>query len=83
MRVGDRFAIELPDGAVYDYDIAAIDVIDSDRELLRLFSDESLVALVTCWPFDAIAPGSTQRYVVSVSRIDSGATHGAAMATIH
>jgi sortase A len=65
LAVGDRFEIERPDGATYAYDIAAIDVIDTDRELLRLDAEESVVALVTCWPFDAVAPGGSERYVVT------------------
>jgi sortase A len=65
LALGDRFEIERADGAVYAYDIASIDVIDTDRELLRLDADESVVALVTCWPFDAVTPGGSERFVVT------------------
>jgi hypothetical protein len=33
--------------------------------MLRLDADESYVALVTCWPFDAVSVGGNWRYVVT------------------
>ncbi len=76
LALGDTFEIERADGAVYAYDIAAIDVIDTERELLRLDADESIVALVTCWPFDAVTPGGSERFVVT-GRLRSGPPRGA------
>jgi sortase A len=72
LALGDRFVIERPDGAAYEYDIAAIDVIDTDRELLRLDAEESVIALVTCWPFDALTAGGSLRYVVTGRRAVDG-----------
>jgi sortase A len=68
LAIGDRFAIELPDGTSLDYKVADIDVIDADRAMLRLDSDESVVMLVTCYPFDAVAAGGSLRYVVTAYR---------------
>jgi sortase A len=65
LALGDRFEIERPDGVTYAYDVVAVDVIDADHEQLRLDADESLVALVTCWPFDALAPGGSERFVAT------------------
>jgi sortase A len=65
LALGDRFEVERPDGAVYAYDVAAIDVIDTERDHLDMNADESVVALVTCWPFDAVTPGGSERYVVT------------------
>jgi sortase A len=67
-RVGDRFTIERPDGATDEYEVTALDVIDTDSEMLRLDADEPLVALVTCWPFDALSAGGSLRYVVTGRR---------------
>ena len=36
------------------YEVTALDVVDSERAELRLDADESIVVLVTCWPFDAV-----------------------------
>jgi sortase A len=64
LAIGDRFALERPDGAVYTYEVTALDVIDSEHAMLRLDAEESLVALVTCWPFDSIRRGPL-RYIVT------------------
>jgi sortase A len=64
LLVGDQFAIELPDGASYTYEVAAIDVVDANRSMLRLDAQESVVALVTCYPFESVLAGGSLRYVV-------------------
>jgi sortase A len=65
LAVGERFELELPDGSAHVYEVAAVDVVDASRAELRLDADESTVALVTCWPFDALTPGGTLRFVVT------------------
>lgn len=65
LEVGDRFEIEQPDGATHGYAVAAVDIVDAEHASLRLDADESLVVLVTCYPFDALAPGGSLRYVVT------------------
>jgi sortase A len=65
LAVGDELALERADGARFTYEVAALDVVDSDRALLRLDDEESVIALVTCWPFDAVTVGGSWRYVVT------------------
>lgn len=65
LAIGHEFTLERPDGSVYTYEVTALDVIDSERAMLRLDADESFVALVTCWPFDAVTVGGNWRYVVT------------------
>ena len=65
LAVGDVLLVERPDGAVLRYEVAALDVVDSARAELRLDADESIVVLVTCWPFDAVTVGGSWRYVVT------------------
>jgi sortase A len=65
LAVGDEFTVERPDGVTLRYAVAALDVIDIDRDALRLDADDSVVALVTCWPFDTVTPGGPLRYVVT------------------
>jgi sortase A len=65
LAVGDELTVERPDGARFVYEVAALDVVDSHRASLRLDADESVVALVTCWPFDAATVGGSWRYVVT------------------
>ena len=65
LTLGDRFEIERDDGARFRYTVTAIDVVDTKTDSLRLDASSSVVALVTCYPFDAVAPGGTLRYVVT------------------
>jgi sortase A len=65
LEIGDELSIERPDGSVLPYEITALDVVDSDRAQLRLDADESIVVLVTCWPFDSVDVGGSWRYVVT------------------
>ena len=64
LAIGDRFEIELPDGASFVYEVAEIDVIDAARTMVRLDAEGSIVMLVTCYPFEAVAAGGSLRYVV-------------------
>ena len=57
--------MELPDGRQYDYEVMAIDVVDSRRGQLVLDTAEAMMSLVTCYPFDGIETGGPLRYVVS------------------
>jgi sortase A len=64
IALGDRFEIELPNGAIYYYEVTALEVVDTSASRLRLDAQESIVALVTCYPFDAPTAGGALRYVV-------------------
>jgi sortase A len=65
LDIGDSLHVELPDGNRHVYEVVHIDVVDSRRGALVLDTDEAMLSLVTCYPFDAIDPGGPMRYVVS------------------
>ena len=65
LAIGDELALERPDGSVFVYEVTDLDVVDSRHAQLRLDADESIVVLVTCWPFEAIDVGGSWRYVVT------------------
>jgi sortase A len=65
LRVGDDLVLERPDGATLVYEVQDLDVVDSAHAELRLDSDESVVVLVTCWPFEAVTVGGSWRYIVT------------------
>jgi sortase A len=69
LELGDHFTVEMAYGAAYAYEVTSIDVLDADRALLRLDGDESVVVLVTCYPFEAVVPGGNLRYVVTGQRV--------------
>ena len=63
--LGDALQVELPDGRKHVYEVSAIDVVDSRRGSLVLDTNDSMLSLVTCYPFDAMEAGGPMRYVVS------------------
>ncbi len=65
LALGDRFEVERADGKAFDYVVTGIEIMDTRTASLRLDAADSVVALVTCYPFDALVPGGTLRYVVT------------------
>ena len=69
LAVGERLRVETSDGKKYIYEVVDIDVVDSRRSGLVLDADESVLSLVTCYPFDAIEAGGSMRYVVTLQLV--------------
>lgn len=65
LAVGEPLAVETTDGDSHLYQVVHIDVVDSRRSSLLLDTDESMLSLVTCYPFDASEPRGPMRYVVT------------------
>lgn len=68
LAVGEALTLETADGRLHLYEVTDIDVVDSGRSSLLLDTDESILSLVTCYPFDALEPGGPLRYVVTASK---------------
>ncbi len=64
VAVGDWLTIESATGEIQPYRISATRIVDSRRTRLDPTGAAPALALVTCYPFDAIAPGGPLRYVV-------------------
>ena len=64
-EIGDQLVVELADRSRYIYTVFAIDIVDAAHTSLRLDSNIRTLVLVTCYPFDALAPGGSLRYVVT------------------
>jgi sortase A len=69
LKLGDEIRLERPDGVALTYAVTAVHIVDAGREALRLDTDKSVIALVTCWPFDALTPGGPLRYVAMAEPI--------------
>ena len=65
VEMGELIEVEVPDGPRHYFQVTSIDVVDSRRGALVLDTDEPMLSLVTCYPFDALDPGGPMRYVVS------------------
>ena len=64
---GQRIDVQSPDGSWTPHRVTATEILDSrhDRLLPEITgAPRPSLALVTCWPFDALAPGGPLRYLV-------------------
>ena len=60
----DTLTLQTADGAVHRYTVVGTTVVDHRRAVLRDGPGPSRLALVTCYPFDAVVPGGPLRYIV-------------------
>lgn len=72
---GDRIWLDTPQGRVA-YLIEQTSVVDARRTRLATAGEGARLVLVTCWPFDAVAPRGPWRYVVE-ARLAGAAVGGA------
>lgn len=65
LRLGDPLLLEDVTGALHTYKVTSMDVVDADQSnIFPSQSGPSRLALVTCYPFDALSYGGPLRYVV-------------------
>jgi sortase A len=72
LAVGDEVTLEDASGASA-FRIVSLQVADTRRDAIAL-GDADALLLVTCWPFDAVAPGGPLRYVVRAEPLASAGT---------
>ena len=65
----EEIAIETEKGKVVRYRVRESVVVDQDDTRVLEAADSPQLTLITCYPFDAVQPGTTQRYVVIADRI--------------
>jgi len=64
VELGDEIVMETRDGKAIHYRVRG-HRIANDRDASPLMQSRSrMLTLITCYPFDAIAPGGHLRYVV-------------------
>jgi sortase A len=64
----EEIAVEDTRGRVTRYRVREVAVVDQSATRLLDPADSPQLTLITCWPFDAVRPGSAQRYVVIADR---------------
>jgi sortase A len=67
--IGERIVVERSDGTRAEFRIAGMSVVAASALRLRARTDAPTLTLVTCYPFDAIAPNTPWRYVVSATLV--------------
>lgn len=63
LRPGDRIALQRTDGRTRHYRVVALQTVRWDRFALPGGTGRALLALSTCYPFDALTPGPLRRVV--------------------
>jgi sortase A len=65
VQEGEILKLESSRGIEHSYKVIGVDIVDSRQGTLLLDTDDALLSLVTCYPFDAIDVGGPLRYVVT------------------
>jgi sortase A len=65
---GQTVTLERPDGTILHYRVTGSEIVDAERSGIQPLGGPDRLALVTCWPFDAMTPGPL-RYVVWAERV--------------
>lgn len=68
LKVGDRLELTDQRGKVLQYAVYQEEVID-EHDTTALQSDGHQLTLITCYPFDAVMPGGSQRFVVKAAPV--------------
>ena len=71
LAIGEVLYVQTADGRNHIFEVSDLDVVDSRRGSLLLDVDESVLSLVTCYPFAAAEPGGPMRYVVTARKRDA------------
>jgi len=64
----EEIAVEDARGRTTRYRVREVAIVDRHQTRLLDAADSPQLTLITCWPFDAVRPGSTQRFVVIADR---------------
>ncbi|MBI1944878.1 MAG: class GN sortase [Deltaproteobacteria bacterium] len=64
VQLGDVVQVETPAGELVRYAVVETAIVD-ERDTRALHEEPGrMLTLITCWPFHALAPGGSDRYVV-------------------
>lgn len=66
LEPGDLAYLQHADGRVEQWTVTRIDIVDARRTSIDMARDGEQLLLVTCYPFDASAPGGPLRLVASL-----------------
>ena len=69
LELDDEIDVEGANGAAAQYRVRELSVVDQAETRVLDPTDASQLTLITCWPFDAVQPGTPLRYVVVAQRV--------------
>jgi len=65
LQIGDELRVQTVEAGEQQYRVVEMRVIDTRSDRISFVADESLITLVTCYPFDAIVPGGPLRFIAT------------------
>jgi len=69
LRLDDEIDVESSQGMRSHYRVREVSVVDQGESRVLDAADAAQLTLITCFPFDAVMPGTRLRYVVIADRI--------------
>ena len=69
LKRGDPIRIQRSDGMRVEFRVTELDILDYRETWLLANANATRLTLVTCWPFDALVAGGSERYVVIAEAI--------------
>ncbi len=69
LREDEEILVEDARGVVTRYRVREVAVVDKGQTRLLDPADSAQLTLITCFPFDAVRPGTAQRFVVIADRM--------------
>jgi len=64
LKMGETVFLETPDGTRHRYCVTQIDILHQSKTNVMEPTGMKQLTLITCYPFDAITPGGSMRYVI-------------------
>lgn len=69
LELDEEIDVETPAGRLARYRVREVSVVDKGETRVLDPADSPQLTLITCYPFDAIEPGTSLRYVVVADRV--------------
>jgi sortase A len=70
LQTGEEIIVEKSDGSQRRYRVSDAEIVDkSDTRVLMQPAHETLLTLITCYPFDALRAGGPLRYVITATAL--------------
>jgi sortase A len=69
--IGDELLLEDQQGKILSYRIMTIDVVPQYNISSYLFQDDTMITLITCYPFEVTNIAKTQRLVIQAVNVES------------
>jgi len=70
LQPGDRVYVDTPQDQRKVYRIEQASIVEAGEAWVENEPQTSRLSLVTCYPFESIVPGGSQRYIVSAVEVD-------------